>query len=173
MILIGISGKKGSGKDTVALFIRELYPAHIPVHIVGFADELKKEMAQSLGVTTSFIETNKQFFRPLLQWWGDYRKKFASDQYWIIQLSKHVMMLPNSIDTLCVIKDVRFKNEYDFIRETGGIMIRVVRDDVMKDAHASENDLDSTPFKYVLSNNGTLPELKREVSKLLKEIEII
>jgi hypothetical protein len=76
-------------------------------------------------------------------------------------------------DQQWVITDVRFPNEYNAIKEKGGIMIRVNRPGYgnsmkeLADAHPSEIALDGHEFDYVIENKGSLIELIDKVKDIL------
>lgn len=73
-------------------------------------------------------------------------------------------------DSKWIITDVRYPNEYEAIKQRGGVMIRVNRGEQSKDAHISETALDDFKFDYTINNNGSLDELKENVSEVLKAI---
>lgn len=71
-----------------------------------------------------------------------------------------------------VITDTRFPNEFNAIKERGGINIRVVRPDMhslqdMLPSHPSETALDEYSFDYEIINNGTLEDLVEKVKVIL------
>ena len=138
MNLIGIAGKKRSGKDTAAKYIKELLGPQC--QILHFADALKLEVADVCLVSLKEIEENKEIFRPMLQWWGtEFRKKYQKDEtYWIEKLDEKI--IPNWIN---IIADVRFPEEVDYIKRNGGIVINVIRmNHEMTDTHLSETALE-------------------------------
>ena len=102
--------------------------------------------------------TREMAYRPL-QGCYDARKNNAM----LRQQHKHV--------TGVVVSDVRFENEFQIIRSTGGAMIRVIRPDTDADSamlgivgHASEaHDYSFENFDFILRNEGTLDDLYRNV----------
>jgi hypothetical protein len=174
MILIGISGKKRSGKNTIADMLSSITSRK--VYQIALADALKNEVAQATGVSRIFIDEHKTQFRPILQWWGtDFRRHFVSDNYWILKLGKAIRDHQASPQDIIVVPDVRFKDEYKFIMDIGGTMIRVERDYVngVTDSHQSEIDLDDVKFQHVITNNGTLDELRNETRNIMKKVGVI
>lgn len=65
MYTIGLSGKKKSGKSTVANMIENCYPVGSVVKL-AFADALKQEVARACMVSLEYIETHKDNFRLIL-----------------------------------------------------------------------------------------------------------
>ncbi|MCK9369448.1 hypothetical protein M0R04_05880 [Candidatus Dojkabacteria bacterium] len=60
-------------------------------------------------------------------------------------------------DSVYIINDVRYKNEYNRIKDSGGYVIKVVRDDLPEPEygadHQSENDLDDVEdWDYIIRN---------------------
>lgn len=171
MKIIGISGKKQSGKDTVCdILIRQLAPARCIR--IAFADALKLEVAQACKVTVPYINEHKQNFRLILQGWGtEYRRQLYGEQYWTMMYLKKILSLGDAYDYV-ITPDVRFKNEYECIHEIGYPVIRVCRmSDGELDTHASENDLDSMSFAAIIDNNNSLSVLEQQVIKILPKIK--
>src|SRR5690606_15406979 len=169
MPLIGIAGKKRSGKDTVA---KALEP--FGYQRVGFADELK-QMALEInpmipgdtrlrGVVKDFgWECAKEFpgVRKFLQELGTSIRE--RDRYFWIRTA-FMRINPALADGYgVVVPDVRYPNEVDAIRRAGGTVIQVVRpgrpDD--GDRHASETALDGIAFNHTIFNDAGLDTLKQ------------
>lgn len=173
MIIIGLSGKKRSGKNAVADVI-SLNSIH-KVQEFAFADSLKNEVCKACGVTREYLDKNKDNFRLILQGWGtDFKRRLVDDNYWIERLGKS--MLKSDANVL-VVTDIRFKNEANFIREIGGLVVRVNRPCecggcVTQDNHPSEVDLDDYKFDYIIQNTGTLKDLTDEVVSYLKTLKL-
>lgn len=177
MKIIGLAGKKRSGKDTIAdIILREKGGVKI-----GFADTLYQEVAVLLIQADSnfgesaqfeikkkidFIKENKDSFRTLLQWWGtEYRRKFFDKDYWIKEFLHKVNALPNKTEYL-IIPDCRFENEYQCLRSLGAEVWMVHRNACdVSDMHQSENDLTKKAYKFerIIYNDYTLAELKQTV----------
>lgn len=66
-----------------------------------------------------------------------------------------------------VITDVRFPNEADKVKESGGTLIRLNRDGCLLSSHKSEIALDSYDFDSVVDNNGTKEELYAKIDEIL------
>ena len=162
-LIIGISGKKGAGKDTVATIIQSMQSC--VVGRIGFATELKKEVARALGVTVEYIEQNKSNFRLILQGWGtDYRRKLCGEDYWVRIMEKAIQHMSRC--DIILIPDVRFQNEYDFVKRACGMLIRVNRTGLVSDTHKSETELDNNTFDFTITNDDTLESLVEQVKQI-------
>lgn len=166
--IIGISGKKRHGKDTVGQIIQNLRPNAVRI---AYADALKREVAimvskyqnaldHTTGIDVAKVDklikqmnddtidpktgvAMKEKFRLILQWWGtEFRRQMFTDSYWRDRLAEQLEQL--SPDKLAIITDVRFPDEADQVKEMGGILIRVNRPGINDQSnHPSETALDS------------------------------
>lgn len=153
--LVGISGKAGSGKDTVANYLCSNYE-----NCFGypFARPLKLAAAIQFGIPIEHFHQRdlKEIVNP---YWGVSPRKIAqfmgtesvregykellgeelATQFWIRRLCGYIngtleyyndsYELAGDIDPgdTVIVTDVRFQNEYDWIMENNGIMIHLIR----------------------------------------------
>jgi hypothetical protein len=188
-MLIGISGKIGSGKDTVADLIAAVQDRHgkpIEWEIRRFADRLKCTVATltQTSVAQNYSREGKQFQPPgfhdslgtLQQKVGMAIREHVDPNVWI-NIALHGAGEKKNI----IVADVRFQNEAEAIRRLGGMLIRVNGDpqncrssDSRALEHASETELDAwSDFDWVVENNGTLEELSKKVQAWTQEIFIL
>jgi hypothetical protein len=156
--LIGLVGKKQTGKDTVYNILVS-YCANAAR--LAFADPLKQELSKALGVSVEFMEDHKEVFRPIYQWYGtDFRRGLFGDDYWLVKADRS-LEFARRYDRLIVFTDCRFLNEAEFIRKKGGRIWRVIRDKGLTvDPHASETEQDAIKHDNCIVNNGTLEQLR-------------
>lgn len=176
-LIIGISGKKGSGKTTVCNIIKARYPDFV---VYNWADPLKPAVKILFNwehldlVDGPDKETVDERWgvspRAVLQHLGtDYLRTVYCDDFFVRNL-KH--RLAGSRPDRILIGDVRFPNEIDFIKSQG-VVWRIERPgQVYTDQHASETALDGyTDWDRLFVNDGSLEELKAtvlaELAKLL------
>jgi hypothetical protein len=102
------------------------------------------------------------------------RNHFDND-IWIKALLNNYYTYPKN--TIFILPDVRFENEYNLVNENG-IMIRINGDPALVRAnsnrdlnHISETALDNADFEYVINNNGTLTELIEKLEEIFSEIK--
>ncbi len=166
-MLIGLVGRKQSGKDTAARALTERGYTR-----VAFADALKQAAYRtdpyvmvsnapyrlSLVVDRLGWDTAKQIpdVRGLLQRMGDAMRKAVSEDVWVDAALDGAVR-----HDLTVITDVRYPNEYDAIRDTGGIIVKIVRPgQAADDTHPSETNVDQMEADATIVNSGTIEELR-------------
>lgn len=177
MALLGLTGKAGSGKDTVCKILQELYPEK-NIQRVAFADKLKQSVAALFGVDVEVLERFKDHsligvifgslsphavpivqmsVRTLLQRYGteSHREVFGSD-FWVRQaLSEERDYKKENV----VVTDVRFQNEVDYIYKLGGIVLEITRKSVHSDdLHLSERG--DLKVDGGFSNDGSIEDLR-------------
>lgn len=132
-MLIGISGKREVGKDTVADYLVEKYGfVKVP-----FALRLKY-MARQHGWDGQKDDRGRKLLQTLGQVWRTYR-----EDYW----SEKVLKYYEGEDDKLVISDVRYFNEYVSVKNLGGLIWRLQGTprpefNIDIDLHNSETDLD-------------------------------
>jgi hypothetical protein len=141
-MIIGIAGFQGSGKDTIADYLCNIYGFKRD----SFAATLKDAVAAVFGWDRELLEGRTKESRAwreqvdtwwadrlnmpnltprlVLQLWGtEVARKAFHDDTWIASLEHKLQKSHNDI----VITDVRFPNEIQAVKNAGGIVIRVVR----------------------------------------------
>lgn len=170
MIVIGLSGKKLSGKDTVFMLLKESM-INLTIERVAFADALKQEVAELLKVDVATIEQQKSRFRGILQWYGTDWRRADDENYWIKRAQEKINALAGTSDVV-VVTDVRFPNEAELVRSNDGLLVRINRQGPSTDTHSSETAMDGYTPDLVIDNTGTLDALKANVSLLAKIIQL-
>ena len=171
MTIIGISGKKRTGKTTVAEYIQTLYPNR--VFIMSFADALKDEVCEAMGITKKFMEDNKDDFRLILQGWGtNFRRKHSGDDYWLRKYLTKLLNLPPT--AIVVTPDVRFINEAETILKVKGLLWRINKQEFdLDDQHISETQMDRwAKWDAVINNDHDIETLLRTIDGVLKQQNI-
>jgi len=168
VIIIALSGKKRSGKNTIAKHISLL--TSVSTKEFAFADALKEEVAKICGVSVQEIETNKDLYRSLLQAWGCYARATKSENYWI---AKVLMKIRHCNAEVVFVTDVRFPNEAQWMRDCGATLVRVSRNTGLVDTHESETALDNyKDFDSVILNTGTIDHLIHDVREFMQKQNI-
>jgi hypothetical protein len=189
--IIGVVGRKQSGKDTIFSLIQEA----VPCKRIAFGDALRDEVGRVLRgeepipedapeILRSRLEQEIQngpaaqpddlfkqpyrdSIRRILQTWGTEYRRVQNPDYWLIAFLESVRAEPA---TLWVVTDVRFVNESECIKHEGGILWRVTRpaSDANPDRHSSERFVDLIRPSVVLENRWGIAELRCNVLAALR-----
>ena len=204
-MIIGIVGNIGEGKDTIADYLVNQHNFKRE----SFAGTLKDAVAAVFGWDRTLLEgqtkESREWREQVDQWWADKlrmpqltprlilqlwgtevgRRSFHDD-IWIASLENKL----RNVGTDVVISDCRFPNEFETIKNLGGIIIRVKRgpepewyqfvngaltgniDDILMlkqyGIHESEWAWYGLTVDHVLENNDTLDSLYAKVIEIVK-----
>lgn len=179
--LIGISGKKRSGKDTVSKKLNLFFPEF---ELKSYAYRLRQICSILTNKPIEFFlnDNNKPVY---LEEWGmnvrELLQKVGTDCFrdnldkniWVKSLFSEYKHCKSK----WIITDVRFENEVNRIKENGGIVIRVTGNypnyiKTSDDNHPSETALDNyKDFDYYINNDGTLENLNEKIQNLVQDIK--
>lgn len=165
MRLIGLTGKSGSGKDTVGDYISSKYDCRK----MSFAARVKSLCSIVFDLPIKYfydVKLKDTKHMKYLKTPRELMQKFATDfirdnideDFWVKKLE-------NDIEGDSIICDVRFKNEIDMIRRHQGIIISIEKDGVREDDHISEIVPDE--YDFLITNNGTLEELYEKIDEII------
>lgn len=174
--IIGFSGKKGSGKDTLAKFLFEnsvdLFGVEASIH--SFAGPMKNVCIDLFGLDHNQVfGTDDEKNTPTKYRWEDFpinpenKTGFMTAREFLQEFGTAIVRKTNSNvhieacfrkikkekNALNFITDVRFVNEVKSIQAADGIVIRLTRE-IDEDSHQSEIELDNSLdlFDLVLDN---------------------
>lgn len=184
---IAISGKAKSGKNTVGQLLTENMGHH--VKYIAFADPIK-QMARlmfpnipkkwlygsselrSKVIPGAFKNNDPLTVRQLLIDIGTDCGRIYKEDVWLNAFD-HTFKKILKKNTHIIVTDVRFRNEFDHLKKLGFYQIRLLRDSHLEIDHVSETNQDTIKndeFDYILRNNSTLEDLKKEVSRIVSII---
>jgi len=130
-MLIGLCGKLGSGKDFIAQnyiipFIQKMYRESCLQ--VSFADQIKINVMSKHNIPFDDIfEKKNKDTRTLLQQEGtECGRQVYGDDIWIKYFHNWTNLWKYRGIQNLIVTDVRFKNELEYIKNSGGIVIKVV-----------------------------------------------
>lgn len=173
-ILLGIAGKKGSGKTTFAKLVAgELNQLGIKSVTISFADTIKNMLSAGLGWSIDDLEDERFKATPDPFWkitprhamqtlgteWG---RNCIADDLWLRCVEKKIIdQVP--IRSVVIIPDVRFGNEAAFIRSKGNgscagkLFVHIEADDEKRidayDDHPSEKGVDRDRLDVIVHNS--------------------
>lgn len=178
MLLIGLSGKMGVGKSTALNILKDdFFPLN--VQVVKFAQPLY-DMQEMIYRRISAVHPRPSAFikdRVLLQWLGtDWGRGMISEDIWV-DLWKHEALTLLNKGAIVVCDDVRYDNEAELIKNLGGFTIQLTSNttDSRIDTssgivnHKSEAGIDSRLVDRVISNDGTVEQLRNSLREFCIE----
>jgi len=183
MILLGIAGQKGSGKDTFAeaLVTQEHFVR------LRFAEGLKAMLGALLrtagadrGEIIEMLEgkareqptdylcgtTPRKAMQTLGTEWG----RELNPNFWVHLVEHKIKKLHELYPQACIcISDVRFANEAEMIHRLGGKVVNIVRGELTPAEHPSEAvDLS---WDYQIENSGDINDLHKKAHSIFLAIK--
>lgn len=186
MMLIGVTGKARAGKSTVARYLA----AEHKFHEGAFAKRLKSVVVVKFNLTPE--ETNEANKEKIIERWGMSFRQMCQlegteggwelyDPYmspgpslWVRHLQvawDYIKSEPTEFNGL-VISDVRFPHEAKWLKERGGILLKVIRPETKGDVgipgHASEtHELEAD---IEIENDHKIPDLYSRVETVYQKL---
>jgi hypothetical protein len=191
VVLIGVMGQAGTGKDTVANILFDVLTEY--VGILHLAGPVKDAAAAKFGVNRHYFDMKKHevdpfwgiTYRAMAQWEGtEATRETASkilgrfgNDFWLLANKKRI---EESDYEVIVIPDVRFQNEYEYIVRNKGCVIDLSGSPSRgKGAeggiqnHASEKleiDCYAPSQTYKIFNGGSYQDLLKKVTELAPQL---
>lgn len=168
MKLIGITGRAGSGKNTVGDWLR----VNAGYEDYAMAQPLKAGLA-AMGFPEPFDRDQKEILLNGFNFsWRDAAQKLGTEwgrhldsNIWLKLAARKVLETPK-----LVITDIRFENEADMVRAHGGTVLHLVGRQVELGTlagHASEQGLKAKADDYYIDNSGTLEQLYSKLREMI------
>ena len=175
MIIIGVAGYKGAGKDTIANVLQTSFG----FEKMSFAQPIKDIVHDTFGIDKAilsgddgereFRETSipEWFYlspRDMMQKIGMAFRDNLNKDIWVKVLENKIKNTKKNI----VIPDVRFENEFDMINNYG-FCVGVKRPGYNGDAHRSEHGLDNVELPMVFNNDKSQEMLYAKAFNYFKD----
>jgi hypothetical protein len=179
--VIGLTGRKGSGKDTAASVLVRDYG----FGLVKFADPLKNMLSalfayqgasedeiyrmlegdlKEVGVDYLQGKTPREAMQTIGTEWG---RNLIGENIWTDAAKRRIALCHDAIVT-----DLRFPNELRILRELGAITVRIVRPSLYANsfsAHPSEQFIDEMEVDAEIINDGSERELQDKLCTLVEQ----
>jgi hypothetical protein len=190
-MIYGVMGKAYSGKDTFGKILAEELNniQNTPYVLMAYAHELKLRCQNDFDLSYDQLWGDKKEHtdlryakkghgyssdpgdywsaREIMQAYGQFFRMIDYD-FWVKNLFK---VIEEKEYKNVIITDVRHINEADAVKEHGGFLIKITRDDKTKphgETHISETALDNyTNFDFTILNNLDLDTLRKSTKELV------
>lgn len=184
-MVIAITGKKRSGKNTASEYLRKNYK----FREYAFAQPIKTVSYLLFGWDAKKDEELKEVIDP---YWGISRRQFwqwlGTDAMQLDLCKKYPEFEKKTGRSIWVnifnsryeadksinyaISDFRFPHEEEYLKSINAITIKVVRNDTDKivDLHESEIYIDTMKTDYIIENNSDLESLYEQVDKIMETV---
>lgn len=170
-MIIGLTGVKGAGKDEAA----KVLDGFENLKMAGGLKEMLRAFLRYQKISEVSIEElvegkwkenrtrllGNKSPREFMQLLGtEFGRDLIHPHLWIGSTMEKVPHFENVKFT-----DIRFANEHQAVKDTGGATIRIERDTVQDEnsMHASELEIMELPVDFVIKNNGSIEELHSEM----------
>lgn len=193
MFKIAITGKANSGKNTLSRMIvkqiKKQEEYHVYTKYFSFATPIKRmasimfpELPSKFFYSSSkfrneiipnaFKDGNPLTVRQLLIDLGTELGRSYNENIWINAFD-HELNLAIKTNRLIIVTDVRFENEFEYLKKKGFYQIKLNRHSQNSINHISETNQDSisdNKYDFIVDNNGSLKDLKNKVVRLVEDI---
>ena len=183
-MIVGISGKSGSGKDTVFSMMKEIERIG-EFKNLKFSSALKEISAGLLGVKEEDFEsqefkasviptsTEGMTYRDFLLEMGTGIMRKADPNYWV-KLAMEEAKTQQAMGWEIVFTDMRFPNEMQAVKDAGGITLRVDMAGNIGVDHISDKSLDDAIFDYrITAMKSDLDGLRLSVKEFMRKNNLI
>lgn len=193
-MLIGLAGKKESGKSTIAEHLQNKHGfERVNIGMMIGADLLSLNPIVGYDKYAEILEryadiyynrgyegakTHPRYGVEIVRLLQDYGKAVRGQDpdFWLRSIIRKTM------DHIAhgrsvVVENIRFRNEADWLLNDGGLLFKVYRKDAptgINSGHVSETDLDDYQrFTDTIVNRGTVDELQVKVDRIVELVRMV
>jgi len=168
VLIVGLVGNAGSGKTTVANHL--VSKGFLKI---GFTDALKEMLLKAGILKYEELYIKKTYVsRWFMQKIGtDVIRNQIDQQWWIKKLDKKIKTLMDHGFNKFVVDDIRFPDEAAFIKDRGGILIKIKRKLLFHSTvyeHESEKQIPLISCDYEVDNIYSVKDLLKQVDTILE-----
>lgn len=187
MLVIALTGPKGSGKDTVADIIHRTYTQEwYTVNRTAFADPIKQVVQHIFQLSPHGVQQYDLFKRTdvsytlpghitssipgrhIVREIGMLMRNYDEKQFNQYVYNK-VTSGSFADKRIELVTDLRFDNEYTMLKnDLGAKIVKIKRPDYHYDGHITERGFDDELVDFVINNNGSLVDLHTQTLQMVE-----
>jgi hypothetical protein len=185
MIIIGLVGFAGSGKDTIGHYLINNYN----FKKLSFANTLKDVVSSIYGWNRDLLEgitDESRLFRETIDpFWNITPRQALIDigtnlfrnhfdkNIWVKSLIKQIQNMPSN--SKLVITDCRFINEIQALKELKSKIVYVNRitPEILNDSEKELIKINSNMFDYILNNDKDINHLENQIEIFIDKFKLI
>lgn len=181
MLLIGLHGKAGVGKDTAADYLcaqwrLTRYALANPIRRglvsmladFGVTEELLESREKKEQAIEAFGKSPRELMQTLGTEWGC---ELVHPRLWLMVADRLVEYCKRQHIAALVITDVRFEDEAEWVRSHGGEVWHITRQGAGNvNAHVSESGLPEHLIDLVIPNDGTIDDLTLQLDAAMQSV---
>ncbi len=184
--IIGLAGVMGSGKDTAAAYLVDIYK----YTRVAFADGVREEALWAItagslprsspddiflalrnsSAEEVYAKPTTARMRSILQWWGTEYRRAQDPWYWLKYAERQMKEIQaRDMTAAFAFSDVRFANEAEMIHRLGGVVWQLVGrgGGAQGIASHSSETLEGIQPDRTINNAGRLEDLYYQIDEAL------
>jgi hypothetical protein len=153
--------------DPIKEMILLMFPQVKREHLFG-SSSFRNE-----AISGAFKDGKPLTIRQLLQDLGESCKQYNSKIWVNVFDHTYKQAIKDNVD-LVIASDLRFIDEFRYLKENGFYLIRLLRNEVLQMNHISEtqqSQIRNEDFDKVIYNNSTLEDLRYQVEEIVKMME--
>lgn len=167
-MIVGLTGRARSGKDTAGVIISKLYG----LPDLAFADPLKEAAMRMFGITREMAYGINYDREQIVEPWGisvremlqklgtECAREVFRQDFWMVRADISLATDPMYSGGF-VMKDIRFDNEAEWVLDKGGVVLQLHRSaGGIPEEHASERGVSSHLITARIPNEHTIPDLE-------------
>lgn len=188
--LIGLTGAAGCGKDTAALFLRDV----MGFRQLSLAEPIRRGIVAMFGIPYEYLVDRRLKEEPIEQLCGksprqamqtlgtEWGRNHMCLDIWLkvaqrdIDFQSKLAAAGNMHINGVVVSDIRFPGEVKWLKDQGGSLWLIERPNnphAINTGHESENPIGPYSIDEVIINDGDIDKLHEKIEIMIEKMEVL